>query len=129
MSGSGSSRRRSPSRTRYVSSATTTRINAFRLYGAAVLELGAELWAAAETSDDRTLHHLIASGVRLALIALLSQLDLPASPWLADQDESAQAAHSGRLSQRLARARAALLDRLQAAAASRPAPLVLAHVG
>jgi DNA-binding transcriptional LysR family regulator len=33
----------------------------------------------AETNDHRTLHHLVASGVGLALVPLLSQLDLPAS--------------------------------------------------
>src|SRR4029077_2084910 len=40
MSGSGSSKRRIPSRTRYVSSPTTTRIIARRLYGAAIDHLG-----------------------------------------------------------------------------------------
>jgi DNA-binding transcriptional LysR family regulator len=40
---------------------------------------GFEPRVAAETNDHRTLHHLVASGVGLALIPLLSQLDLPAS--------------------------------------------------
>src|SRR5438093_8102204 len=40
---------------------------------------GFEPRIAAETNDHRSLHHLVASGVGLALIPLLSQLDLPAS--------------------------------------------------
>jgi DNA-binding transcriptional LysR family regulator len=40
---------------------------------------GFEPRVAAETIDHRTLHHLVASGAGLALIPLLSQLDLPAS--------------------------------------------------
>lgn len=40
---------------------------------------GFEPRVAAETNDHRTLHHLVASGVGLALVPLLSQLDLPAS--------------------------------------------------
>ena len=45
----------------------------------ACLAAGFEPRVAAETNDHRTLHHLIASGVGLALIPLLSQLDLPAA--------------------------------------------------
>jgi DNA-binding transcriptional LysR family regulator len=40
---------------------------------------GFEPRVAAETNDHRALHHLVASGVGLALVPLLSQLDLPAS--------------------------------------------------
>jgi DNA-binding transcriptional LysR family regulator len=40
---------------------------------------GFEPRVAAETNDHRSLHHLVASGVGLALVPLLSQLDLPAS--------------------------------------------------
>jgi DNA-binding transcriptional LysR family regulator len=40
---------------------------------------GFEPRVAAETIDHRALHHLVASGVGLALVPLLSQLDLPAS--------------------------------------------------
>ena len=40
---------------------------------------GFEPRIAAETNDHRALHHLIASGVGLALVPRLSQLDLPAS--------------------------------------------------
>jgi DNA-binding transcriptional LysR family regulator len=45
----------------------------------ACLAAGFEPRVAAETNDHRTLHHLIASGVGLSLIPLLSQLDLPPS--------------------------------------------------
>jgi DNA-binding transcriptional LysR family regulator len=45
----------------------------------ACLAAGFEPRVAAETNDHRTLHHLVASGVGLAVIPLLSQLDLPAS--------------------------------------------------
>ena len=40
---------------------------------------GFEPRIAAETNDHRALHHLVASGVGLALVPRLSQLDLPAS--------------------------------------------------
>jgi DNA-binding transcriptional LysR family regulator len=40
---------------------------------------GFEPVIAAETNDHRALHHLVASGVGLSLVPLLSQLDLPAS--------------------------------------------------
>ena len=40
---------------------------------------GFEPRIAAETNDHRSLHHLVASGVGLALVPLLSQLDLPAA--------------------------------------------------
>lgn len=45
----------------------------------ACLAAGFEPRVAAETTDHRTLHHLVASGVGLALVPVLSQLDLPAS--------------------------------------------------
>src|ERR671934_892787 len=45
----------------------------------ACLAAGFEPRIVAETNDHRTLHHLVASGVGLALVPLLSQLDLPAS--------------------------------------------------
>jgi DNA-binding transcriptional LysR family regulator len=45
----------------------------------ACLAAGFEPRIAAETNDHRTLHHLVASGQGLALVPLLSQLDLPAS--------------------------------------------------
>lgn len=45
----------------------------------ACVAAGFEPRIAAETNDHRTLHHLVASGVGLALVPLLSQLDLPAS--------------------------------------------------
>jgi DNA-binding transcriptional LysR family regulator len=45
----------------------------------ACLAAGFEPRIAAETNDHRTLHHLVASGVGLAVIPVLSQLDLPGS--------------------------------------------------
>jgi DNA-binding transcriptional LysR family regulator len=45
----------------------------------ACLAAGFEPRIAAETNDHRTLHHLVASGVGLAVIPVLSQLDLPSS--------------------------------------------------
>jgi DNA-binding transcriptional LysR family regulator len=45
----------------------------------ACLAVGFEPHVAAETIDHRTLHHLVASGVGLAVIPVLSQLDLPSS--------------------------------------------------
>jgi DNA-binding transcriptional LysR family regulator len=45
----------------------------------ACVAAGFEPRIAAETVDHRTLHHLVASGVGLAVIPVLSQLDLPAS--------------------------------------------------
>jgi DNA-binding transcriptional LysR family regulator len=45
----------------------------------ACLAAGFEPRIAAETTDHRTLHHLVASGVGLAVIPVLSQLDLPPS--------------------------------------------------
>lgn len=45
----------------------------------ACVAAGFEPRIAAETLDHRTLHHLVASGVGLAVIPVLSQLDLPPS--------------------------------------------------
>jgi DNA-binding transcriptional LysR family regulator len=93
---------------------------------------GFEPRVAAETNDHRTLHHLVASGVGLALIPLLSQLDLPASLvarairpsppkrriYAAFRRDSADDPHV-----RL------LLERLDAAARTRPAALELVRAG
>jgi DNA-binding transcriptional LysR family regulator len=94
----------------------------------ACLAAGFEPRVAAETNDHRTLHHLIASGVGLALIPLLSQLDLPA----------ALVARPIRMSPPKRRIYAAyrtasagdprvtlVLERLQAAAASHPPVLAV----
>jgi DNA-binding transcriptional LysR family regulator len=93
---------------------------------------GFEPRVAAETNDHRTLHHLVASGVGLALVPLLSQLDLPAS----------LVARSIRPSPPKRRIYAAFrtdssedlrvhrfLERLEAAAKSRPAALDLVRAG
>jgi DNA-binding transcriptional LysR family regulator len=93
---------------------------------------GFEPRIAAETIDHRTLHHLVASGVGLALIPLLSQLDLPAS----------LVARSVRTNAPKRRVHAAyrtdssgdprirrLLDLLDTAARSRPAALDLVRAG
>jgi len=96
----------------------------------ACVAAGFEPRVAAETVDHRTLHHLIASGVGLGLIPLLSQLDLPASlvarPIRTNPPK--RRIHAAYRSGSLERVQP-VLDRLQAAAASRPAPLVLAQVG
>lgn len=96
----------------------------------ACLAAGFEPRVAAETNDHRTLHHLIASGVGLALIPLLSQLDLPA----------ALVARPIRTSPPKRRIYAAyrvasmgdprvmiVVERLQAAASSRPPVLAVAR--
>ena len=93
---------------------------------------GFEPRIAAETNDHRSLHHLVASGVGLALIPLLSQLDLPAS----------LVARSVRTNPPKRRVHAAyrsgssgdpriqtLLERLDAAAQRRPAALELVRAG
>jgi DNA-binding transcriptional LysR family regulator len=93
---------------------------------------GFEPRVAAETNDHRTLHHLVASGVGLALIPLLSQLDLPASLvarsirpnppkrriYASFRSDSADDARLGRV-----------IERLDAAAKSRPAALDLVRAG
>jgi DNA-binding transcriptional LysR family regulator len=93
---------------------------------------GFEPRIAAETNDHRALHHLVASGVGLALIPRLSQLDLPASlvarPILPNPPKR-------RIHAAYRRGREAdegvkeLLDRLVAAAKGRPAGLTLVHSG
>jgi DNA-binding transcriptional LysR family regulator len=93
---------------------------------------GFEPRVAAETNDHRALHHLVASGVGLALVPLLSQLDLPSS----------LVARSIRTNPPKRRIHAAfrsgssdeprikrLLERLDAAAKGRPAALDLVRVG
>ena len=87
---------------------------------------------AAETTDHRTLHHLVASGVGLALIPVLSQLDLPASlvarPVRSNPPKRRiHAAYRSDSSgdPRIRR----LLERLDAAATSRPATLDLVRAG
>src|ERR1041385_5850571 len=100
--------------------------------GRACNAAGFEPRVAAETNDHRTLHHLVASGVGLALVPLLSQLDLPASV----------VARSVRTNPPKRRIHAAfrsgssedgrikrLLERLDAAAKSRPAALDLVRAG
>jgi DNA-binding transcriptional LysR family regulator len=93
---------------------------------------GFEPRVAAETNDHRTLHHLVASGVGLALIPLLSQLDLPASlvgrPVRTSPPKRrihaafrSASAKDRRITQ--------LLERLDAAAKSRPAALDLVRAG
>jgi DNA-binding transcriptional LysR family regulator len=89
---------------------------------------GFEPRVAAETNDHRSLHHLVASGIGLALVPLLSQLDLPASlvarpvrtsPPKRRIHAAFRAGSAG--DPRLRR----LLERLDAAAKSRPAALDL----
>ena len=58
---------------------STTLSSCHPFLGRACNAAGFEPRVAAETNDHRTLHHLVASGVGLALVPLLSQLDLPAS--------------------------------------------------
>ena len=93
---------------------------------------GFEPRIAAETIDHRTLHHLVASGIGLALIPVLSQLDLPASlvarPVRSNPPKRRiHAAYRSDSSgdPRIRR----LLERLDAAATSRPATLDLVRAG
>jgi len=94
----------------------------------ACLAAGFEPRVAAETNDHRTLHHLIVSGVGLALIPLLSQLDLP-SALVARPIRSSPPKRRIYAAYRTASAgdpRVTLvLERLQAAAASRPPVLTV----
>src|SRR5438093_7063421 len=93
---------------------------------------GFEPRIAAETNDHRTLHHLVASDVGLAVIPLLSQLDLPASlvarsiRTIPPKRRIHAAFRSG--SAEDARVQR-LLERLDAAAKSRPAALDLVRAG
>jgi DNA-binding transcriptional LysR family regulator len=93
---------------------------------------GFEPRIAAETNDHRALHHLVASGVGLALVPRLSQLDLPATlaarPILPNPPKR-------RIHAAYRRGRDAdegvklLLELLVAAAKGRPAGLTLVHSG
>jgi DNA-binding transcriptional LysR family regulator len=96
----------------------------------ACLAAGFEPRVAAETNDHRTLHHLVASGVGLAVIPLLSQLDLPASlvarpirtsPPKRRIYAAYRSAAAGDPRVRL------VLERLEAATASRPPVLAVAR--
>jgi DNA-binding transcriptional LysR family regulator len=93
---------------------------------------GFEPRVAAETNDHRSLHHLVASGVGLALVPLLSQLDLPASlvarPIRTNPPKRRihAAFRSDSVDDRRVRR---LLTRLDAAAKSRPTALELVRAG
>jgi DNA-binding transcriptional LysR family regulator len=93
---------------------------------------GFEPRVAAETNDHRTLHHLVASGVGLAVVPLLSQLDLPASlvarPIRTNPPKRRIHAAFRADSSEDPRVRR-LLERLDAAAKSRPAALDLVRAG
>ena len=93
---------------------------------------GFEPRIAAETNDHRALHHLVASGVGLALVPLLSQLDLPASlvarPIRTNPPKRRIHAAFRSLSSEDPRVER-LLERLDAAARSRPAALDLVRAG
>lgn len=93
---------------------------------------GFEPRVAAETNDHRTLHHLVASGVGLALIPLLSQLDLPASLVARGVRPSPpkRRIHAAFRSDSADDPRVRLMiQRLDAAARSRPAALDLVRAG
>jgi DNA-binding transcriptional LysR family regulator len=98
----------------------------------ACLAAGFEPRIVAETTDHRTLHHLVASGVGLALVPLLSQLDLPstlvARPIRTSPPKRRiHAAYRGAAAEN--RRVRLVLERLQEAAASRPAVLALVQAG
>jgi DNA-binding transcriptional LysR family regulator len=93
---------------------------------------GFEPRIAAETNDHRTLHHLVASGVGLAVIPLLSQLDLPASlvARTIRPNPPKRRIHAAFRSDSSEDPRVhLLLERLDAAAKSRPAALDLVRAG
>jgi DNA-binding transcriptional LysR family regulator len=96
----------------------------------ACLAAGFEPRVAAETNDHRTLHHWVASGVGLAVIPLLSQLDLPASlaarPIRTSPPKRRIFAAYRSASAHDPRVRT-VVERLEAAAAGRPAVLALAR--
>lgn len=98
----------------------------------ACLAAGFEPRVAAETNDHRTLHHLIASGVGLAVIPLLSQLDLPSSlvarPIRTNPPKRRIHAAYRRASADDPRVHL-VLERLEQAAAGRPTVLTLVHAG
>ncbi len=93
---------------------------------------GFEPRVAAETNDHRTLHHLVASGVGLALVPLLSQLDLPASlvarPIRPSPPKRRIHAAFRSLSSEDPRVQR-LIERLDAAAKDRPTALDLVRAG
>jgi DNA-binding transcriptional LysR family regulator len=96
----------------------------------ACLAAGFEPRVAAETNDHRTLHHLIASGVGLALIPLLSQLDLPAAlvPRPIRTSPPKRRIYAAYRVASAADPRVMLVvERLQAAASSRPPVLAVAR--
>lgn len=98
----------------------------------ACLAAGFEPRIAAETIDHRTLHHLVASGVGLALVPVLSQLDLPASlvarPIRTDPPKRrVDAAYRRRL--REGSQLTEFVERLRAAAHRRVMPLELVEAG
>jgi DNA-binding transcriptional LysR family regulator len=93
---------------------------------------GFEPRVAAETNDHRSLHHLVASGQGLALIPLLSQLDLPASLVARSirTNPPKRRIHAAYRSDSSGDTRVRrLLERLDAAAKSRPAALDLVRAG
>jgi DNA-binding transcriptional LysR family regulator len=93
---------------------------------------GFEPRVAAETNDHRSLHHLVASGQGLALIPLLSQLDLPASLVARSirTNPPKRRIHAAYRSDSSGDTRVRrLLERLDAAAKSRPAALELVRAG
>ena len=96
----------------------------------ACLAAGFEPRVAAETNDHRTLHHWVASGVGLAVIPLLSQLDLPASlvarPIRTSPPKRRISAAYRTTSAGDPRVQT-VVERLEAAAAGRPAVLALAR--
>jgi DNA-binding transcriptional LysR family regulator len=98
----------------------------------ACLAAGFEPRVAAETVDHRTLHHLVASGVGLALVPLLSQLDLPPSlvarPIRTNPPKRRIYAAYRRASAADPRVRL-VLERLEQAAASQPTVLTLVQAG
>src|SRR5215475_4745102 len=111
---------------------STTLSSCHPFLGRACNAAGFEPRVAAETNDHRTLHHLVASGQGVALIPLLSQLDLPASlvarpirtsPPKRRIYAAHRSASAGDPRVRL------VLERLEAAAASRPPVLALAEAG
>ena len=96
----------------------------------ACLAAGFEPRVSAETNDHRTLHHWVASGVGLAVIPRLSQLDLPASlvarPIRTSPPKRRISAAYRTTSAGDPRVRT-VVERLEAAAAGRPAVLALAR--
>jgi DNA-binding transcriptional LysR family regulator len=93
---------------------------------------GFEPRIAAETNDHRALHHLVASGVGLALVPQLSQLDLPASlvarP-IAPNPPKRRIHAASRRGQKRAPGTEFLLELLETAAAGRRPGLSLVQSG